>query len=61
MVGRVIWPGYYTHGLYFLLPATRENTVPPTCVISSHITLPPIEYIVLISELSCWKQHLFHF
>ena len=43
MVGRVIWPGYYTRGLYFDLPAARENTVPPTHVISSHITLLPIE------------------
>ena len=46
MVGRVIWPGYYTHGLYFHLPATCENTVPLTCVISSNIALPPIEYYI---------------
>ena len=43
MVGRVIWPEYYTRGLYFHSPAARENTVPPTCVISSHVTLPPID------------------
>ena len=43
MVGRVIWPGYYTRGLYFHLPAAHENTLSPTRVIFSHITLPPIE------------------
>ena len=47
MVGHVIWPGYYTHGLYFHLPAACENTVPLTCVISNNIVLPPIEYYKL--------------